>query len=172
MPPVPIELTAYFVLHNCSTVSGVSGFEFSMCNPDGSPFSPPPMVFVQSYDLPNPGFNALTPPYFAIGLETPILNGGFCTLLMSMDLLVVTPECFCFGIGPMPGPPLSPPPSIPGEMVYASGSDPGLLVAMQPCTGPDDDSCVMACVNCAFCPPGPPIAAQSSTWGALKSMYH
>jgi hypothetical protein len=171
IPDYQGELAVHFVLHNCSAASGISGYEFCICNPDGSPFVPPPNVAVVSYDYVGQAINALSEPCFAVGLGSAIPNDGFCTLLFTMNLVVLSEECFCFGVSPLVGEPLTPPPSIPDEMVYVLGNSPGVLIPMDPCTGLEYNSCEMACINCAFCPPGPPIEIQRDSWGIIKSLY-
>jgi hypothetical protein len=76
-------------------------------------------------------------------------------------------ECWCFGVKP------NPIPGIPPGMPYADGGDPGHLIAMVPCNGlaVEYSSCQMSCINCELCPPGPPVANESATWGAIKSLF-
>jgi hypothetical protein len=152
---------AYVVLMNCTQAAGVSGFEFCLCNDDGSPFAPPvgSSIFVSGYTLPPGNINAATAPCFAVGLSVP-LPWSPCMTMVTVNLLVFSPNPWCFGAEPMV------PASIPGHMAYADGADPGLLLPMYPCT---ETSCFMACLNSGDCPP--PVAVEDATWGGVKNMY-
>jgi hypothetical protein len=160
-------LSAYVVLQNCTQPAGVSGYEFCLCRDGGTDFVPPPGCYVTGYTYPPGAINAATEPCFAVGLAIPLPNDGFCTLLLTINLLIFCPDCWCFGVKP------SVPSSIPDQMAYADGLNPGLLIPMTPCTCSELvwDPCAMTCINCQFCPPGPPITSEQSTWGVLKSLY-
>jgi hypothetical protein len=159
------QYSAYVVIQNLSSPSGLSGYEFCLCNWDGTPFMAPPSCFITGYTYPPGAINAATEPCFAVGLATPLPNAGWCTKILTINLLVFCQDCWCFGVEP------NIPASIPDHMAYADGINPGLLKILNPCTGPDQDSCYMTCLNCPWCPPDPPIASEPSTWGALKGLY-
>ena len=131
---------AYVMFMNASEPSGVSGYEFCLCNEDGSSLAPPvgSTIFITGYTYPYYSINAATEPCFAVGIGTP-LPWAPCIQLLGINMIVFSPETWCFGLGPMN------PSSIPGEMVYAAGDNPGLLKAMHPCTGPGSNPCFMAC---------------------------
>lgn len=157
-------LEAYFVLYNPSAAGGVLGYDFDLCNEGGTLFAPPPSILVLGYTFPG-GIIPIIPPLpFIIGFPTP-LPWAPTVALVTMRLLVVGQDCWCFGVQPSPGG------GFPNEMIYIDGDDPGNCIEMHPCTGPDWDQCSMACINCASCPPGPPISAQGSSWGSLKALY-
>jgi hypothetical protein len=151
---------AYVVLMNASEPSGVSGFEFCLCNEDGTPLTPPPNYFVTGYTYPPGAINAATEPCFAVGLAAP-LTWSPCITMLTINMLVFGVDCWCFGLEP------NVPASIPNQMAYAAGADPGLLLPMIPCTGPEN-SCAVACVNCPECGP---VATEDATWGSVKSLY-
>lgn len=156
--------TAYVVLMNSTQAAGVSGFEFQLCNEDGSPLAPPvgSSIFLTGYTYPPGSINAATEPGFAVGLASP-LPWAPCITLIQINMLIFSPDPWCFGLSPMV------PASIPGHMAYADGANPGLLLPMYPCTGMEADSCFMACMNTGSCPP--PVAAEQQTWGQVKGMY-
>lgn len=155
--------TAYVVLANITQPGGVGGFEFCLTNADGSTFAPPPMDFIFGYTLPDNGWNAVTPPCFAIGMAAP-LPASPCIILLSVDILVFDSESWCFGVKPFE------PASIPGQMAYADGIDHGLLIPMNPNTGPGAPDYSMACLNSPDCPPEP-VAVEESSWGSLKCFF-
>jgi hypothetical protein len=164
--PAPFGQTiqGYIVLHNPTAVGGASGFEFQVCNPGGAPFLPPSGCFVTAWGLPTGAINVYDPPVFAVGIPTPLPQEP-CVLLVTMDILVYCQDCWCFGVMPLDMP------SVPGQMVYADGADPGNLIQMYPCTGPTWDPCYMACIGCETCPPDEPIGTDTATWGNLKTLY-
>ncbi|MBU8870956.1 MAG: hypothetical protein KOO60_08870 [Gemmatimonadales bacterium] len=155
-------VTFYVVLMNCSTYSGLCGFEFQLVNADGSFFMPPPSIFVVSYNIPSYGINVATPPSFQVGLGAPI-PWSPCIVLVSVDLLVFDYSSWCFGVKPFV------PASVPGEMIYVAGHDPSLLLPMRPCTGSEAPDYGIACLNSQECPP--PVVTDRNSWGSLKSMY-
>jgi hypothetical protein len=152
---------AYVVLMNATQAAGVSGYEFCLCNDDGSPYAPPvgSSIYVTGYTYPAGAINAATEPCFAVGLAA-ALPWSPCMTLLAINLLIFSPEPWCFGAEP------TVPSSIPGQMAYADGINPGLLVPMYPCT---EVGCYMACVNAPQCPP--PVDAEDATWGAVKNLY-
>jgi hypothetical protein len=151
-------LFAYVLLLNPSEPSGVLGFEFCHC---GLP--PPPSYYLVQYHYPPQWTGSVSiEPCFALGLETPI-PWAPAVQLIGIELLVFGNEPWCFGVEPLEEP------SLPDAMAYAAGDDPLRLVAMRPCTGPQQDPCRMACVNDPACPP--PVAAERTTWGAVKGVY-
>jgi len=166
-PPVSGIIHAYVVLHNPSTPGGVFGFEFRLCNSGGGQFAPPAGSYVLAYNLPVGCLNVSSPPEFVCGCAAPI-PWSTCVLLVDMEILYMSQDCWCFGVEPTFSP------SIPDHMAFVDGDDPGHLLPMLPCTGPIDgmpqESCTMACINCADCPTGP-IGADKSTWGYLKALY-
>lgn len=158
--------SAYVVLQNASEPSGVSGYEFCLCNEDGSIFNPPAgFYFPTAYVLPPGSVNVDVPPCFVVGIASP-LPWQPCILLVEIQILSVTPPGtvpWCFGVEPYTYS------SIPDHMVYAAGNNPGLLLPMYPCTGPDEPSCLMACVNSPDCPP--PIPLEETSWSQIKGFY-
>ncbi|MFH1842907.1 MAG: hypothetical protein ABIF77_06840 [bacterium] len=157
-------LSAYVVIQNPSAAGGVSGYEFMLCREGGAPFVVPPNCYLAGYVYPPNAINVATEPEFIVGLGVP-LPQEHCVLLLTINMLIFCPDCWCFGVQPVPSP------SIPGAMAYADGADPGNIIPMNPCTGGDWDSCTMACINCEWCPPDPPVDAEHQTWGQLKSLY-
>jgi hypothetical protein len=155
---------AYVVLMNCSEPSGVLGFEFCLCNEDGSPFAPPvgSSIFTTGYIYPPNTIGTGNPPCFLVGMAMP-LPWSPCMTLIGINLLILSPETWCFGVMPFWAP------SIPGHMVYAAGDDVGNLKPMYPCTGSEENSCFMACINSPDCPP--PIPVGNAAWGSVKAMY-
>lgn len=160
----PAPLTAYVVLQNPSVAGGVGGFEFLLCREGGAPWSVPAGCYEAAMELPPNAVNVSQHPEYIVGLAAPLPQAP-CVLLLTMNLLVFCPDCWCFGLQPVTVP------SIPGEMAYADGADPGHLLPLAPCTGSDWDSCTMACINCTWCPPDPPINSEGSSWGNVKSLY-
>jgi hypothetical protein len=157
-------INAYVVLVNPSAAGGVSGFEFLVCNEDGAPLVPPASNFVTGWVLPPGAVNVATAPEFIVGLATP-QPWAPLVLMVEMQLLIFAPDCWCFGVSPVATP------SIPGEMAYADGADPGNIIPLYPCTGTGWPSCFMACLNCTFCPPGPPVGTEPATFGSVKAIY-
>ncbi len=157
--------SAYVVLMNPSQPGGVSGYEFSLTNDDGSPFAPPigSSIFIGGYFLPPSAINVDTAPSFIVGVAAP-LAWNPCITLVQIDILVFSPHPWCFGVKPIIFP------SIPGHMAYADGFDPGLILPMYPITGPDATDYKMACLNSPDCPIEP-VATEESSWGSLKSLY-
>jgi hypothetical protein len=156
--------TAYVVLANVTQPGGVHGYEFCVVDADGSSPTPPPAsIILLNYHYPPGGINVWDPPCFAVGLSAPI-PWSPCITLLRIDMLVIGPEPWCFGVGPTDQP------AIPGHMAYADGADPGNLLIMYPNTGPDASSFAMACINDPMCPPYP-VDLQETSWGTLKSLY-
>jgi hypothetical protein len=157
-------ISAYVVLQNPSTPAGILGFEFMLCNQGWAPFLPPPMDFVIAYIIPYASINYFEPPEFTVGLPSPVPWSPVIQLV-EIQILVLDLTCWCFGVMPRSTP------AIPGYMAFADGADPSHILPMYPCTGPDWDSCFMTCLNCEFCPPGPPIATENLTFGGVKAIY-
>jgi hypothetical protein len=148
----------YFVLQNPSAAGGILGYEFDLCNINH------PEYLVVGYTFPGGVIPIVPPPPVVIGFGTP-LPAEPCVILMIMRVLALGSSCWCTGVQPWAGG------SVPGEMIYVDGGDPMHYITMKPCTGPNWPSCSMACVNCAYCPPDPPIDVQSATWGQMKALY-
>jgi hypothetical protein len=166
-PAFGANFNGYVVIQNISEASGLSGFEFCICNAGDEPFVPPAgQYFVTGTALPPGAVNVETPPCFVVGLATPLLAEP-CIMLVEIQMLSFAPPGgelpWCFGVKPTSQP------SIPGQMAYAAGNDPGNLLPMYPCVGPDADSCNIFCVNNPDCPP--PVAVEDATWGSIKEMY-
>jgi len=156
--------TATVVIQNVEALGGVGGYEFMLCREGGAPFSVPPGCYLGAIDLPPNAINVATHPEYVVGIGSP-LPQDHCVALLTINLLIFCPDCWCFGVQPLPYA------SVPGQMVYADGANPGLLIPLLPCTGPNWDSCTMACINCEWCPPDPPVDAEKQTWGKVKSLY-
>jgi hypothetical protein len=164
-PGFAAAFDGYVVLQNASDMSGVSGYEFRLCNPGGGLFAPPVGEYaVLEYELPPGAIPLSDPPEFVIGLTGP-LAWEPCNLLMTIKLQSSGSNTvpWCFGVQPVTDP------MIPGRMAYAGSDDPSDLLPMRPCTGPQADSCFMACVNDPSCPP--PTGDETLTWGGLKALY-
>ena len=156
------QVTAYVVLQNPSAASGVSGFDFMLCNSGGGGFGPPPGCFLSTMTLPPGALNTSGHPQYTVGIATPLPQEP-CVLLLTMNLLIFCSDCWCFGVQGIPfGLP-------PWYMTYFDANM--LEYILSPCTGPTWDSCTMACINCEWCPPDPPIGTTSTTWGELKALY-
>lgn len=153
------QVSAYVVLLNCTQPAGVGGFEFCLCNEDGSPFSPPPGYLPPSYSLPPGAINAGTAPCFYVGLWTPLYSSP-CMVLLKINLYVSSPNPWCFGVKPTPMQ------SIPGQMAYGDGIDKGLIIPMYPITS---NSYSLACINSMDCLPVVPV--EGTTWGSVKNLY-
>ena len=165
LPDTLGEVDAYVVLVNPSATSGLSGYEFTVCREGGAPFEPlPPGNFLAGYELPPPATSVQNPPEFIHGFAPP-LPWSPCIWLLTIKMLIFSPDCWCFGVRPVDSP------SLPGFMAYVDAEDPVNFLPMLPCTGGDGDLGVMACINCEWCPPGPPIATTPATWGAVKNIY-
>jgi hypothetical protein len=160
--PAPMGQTVmgYIVVHNPDSPGGIGGFEFQVCNPLGADFAPPAGCFVTAWSLPPGGINVYDPPVFAVGLPSAMPLAP-CVVMVEMAILVYCADCWCFGVRPLDTP------SVPDQMVYADGVDPGLLVQMHPCVGPYADSCEIACIGCATTP----VGTEDSSWGNLKTLY-
>jgi hypothetical protein len=157
-------VSAYVVLANPTQPGGVGGFEFCLVDADGSEPTPPPSsIFLLNSIYPPGAINIWNPPCYAVGLATP-LPWSPCITLVTIDMLVVGAEPWCFGVAP------GDPASIPGHMAYADGADPGNLVIMWPNNGPDAGDFAMACINHPDCPPYP-VLEEDTSWGNLKSLY-
>jgi hypothetical protein len=145
----------YFVLQNPSAAGGVLGYEFDLCQLEG------PNILNLGFTFPIDIIPIVPPPPFVISLPEP-LPAEPCVLLAVQHMIVLGPDCWCNGVIPVTGG------SVPGEMVYVDGGNPGNLIVMNPCTGPGGDSCTMACINCADCLP---VGEGAETWGGLKVLY-
>lgn len=153
----PIE--AFVVLINASQESGVGGFEFRLVNGDDSSF-PPPFIVILGYQLPPNSINVALPPQFVVGGFEPLPWSPWITLL-SIDLLPLSLEPWCFGLQP----PV--PSSLPNNMGYVSAEPSSPYVPLIPCTG--DDGYSIACLNDPGCPP--PVEAEETSWGAVKGVF-
>ena len=56
-------------------------------------------------------------------------------------------------------------------MNLPDAADPGHLMPMEPCTGRYCESCMMACLDCPWCPPDFAVDSEGVTWSNLKSLY-
>ncbi|MFH1842135.1 MAG: hypothetical protein ABIF77_02925, partial [bacterium] len=126
--------------------------------------TPPPGDFITGYIEPPPPFSVQNWPEF-IRPCIPPLPAGECVWLLTMQMLIFSTDCWCFGVRPVDNP------SIPGHMAYADGANPMNFIPMTPCTGSHGELGVMACLNCEWCPPGGPISTENVTWGAVKTLY-
>ncbi|MCP4290375.1 MAG: hypothetical protein GY780_00895 [bacterium] len=156
-------LSAYVILSNASLAGGVSSFEFSLVNADGSYFMPPPSDFIVGYVLPPGSLNVSLAPDFIVGCASPIPWAPSITLV-EVQILASGAAEWCFGVkaGQFA--------SIPGQMTYTNGSDPYDFRIMNPNNGPDASDYAMACLNHPDCDPGP-VATKNSNWGSVKSLY-
>jgi hypothetical protein len=121
--------TVYLVLTDVSGPGGVSGWE---CHLNGD-WDSNSNVFFGGYDLYGQALNVSAFPDFAVGLGTPLPpdpNGNVC--LGSFSFIFLAQEEIYLYLGP------SDRPSIAGQMVYAAGDDPGLLLIMYPSSGSHD----------------------------------
>jgi hypothetical protein len=146
--------------------AGVGGYEFCLCNDDGSPFAPPvgSSYFLSAYGYPPNSINAATEPCFAVGIAGGIAWSP-CITLLTINMLAFDVAPWCFGLEALPDD-IS---SVDGHMVYAAGDDPGNLVTMYPCTIAQLEDCLVACLNDDSCPP--PTASENETWGGVKTLY-
>jgi len=161
LPFVGGPADAYVVLMNSTQPAGVSGYEFCLCNEDGTPLAPPvgSSIYVTGYGYPPGAINDATEPCFDVWLAMP-LPWSPCITLLTIQLLILSPDPWCFGVEPWEFS------SIPGHMNYTDGINPGLILPMYSCTG---EECYMACINEPQCPP--PVAAERATWSTVKAMY-
>jgi hypothetical protein len=162
--PYTGELAAHVVLQNPSAAGGVLGFQFWLCDESGLLFEPPFGCMVTGYTLPPGAINVCPEPKFVVGLTAP-LPWASCILLVSVEMIIACWDCWC--LGAMPDPMFE----IPEPMLYADGGDPGNLIYMYPCTSSGWADYQMACVNCDYCPPGPPLAIEEASWGHIKELY-
>jgi len=150
--PMAEMFDLYLLLTNASASGGVSGWECQIqYDPDLWVLLWYPVGYSGSF---------FTPPDFALGLVPPLPWAPVIHLL-TMTCIVFSPECLWLSIVPYSNP------IIPGEIVYADGSDPWNLITMHPSTGGFDIP--VAGVNCD-CPP--PIETTAATWGSMKALYH
>jgi hypothetical protein len=159
--PLGETYSAHVVLQNPSEPSGVSGYEFCLCNTGGESLQPPAGTYLVGWFYP-PGAIIDPGPCWVLGFNTPE-PWAPCVWLLTIQLLTFTHEAWCFGVEPTENP------TLPGHVAYAAGDDPANVLPMWPCTGPQGGSCDLACIDDPECPP--PITGAGMTWGATKVLY-
>jgi hypothetical protein len=157
------QVTAYFCLTRITAPSGVGYWEAAIESSDPSS--------ILAWSPRGGGFNALTPPEFAVTLETPLLwQSALVVLEITVD--VQTPHPIVFRIGPVANP------SVPGDPfplpAYSPGSNPSIFRTLgysfgwNPETGLSNWCAVInSHDDCA----GDPAAGAVTTWGRIKSIY-
>ena len=146
-----VPFDAYLILTRATAEAGVSGWECQL------EFSS--LVFALNWGYQGQAVNAAVPPEFAVGLAAP-LPWQPAINLMTITFMSLVPTCEWVHIVPTLQP------SIPGELVYADGADPGNLIIMRQSTGGPDEP--VFGMNCD-CPP--PIATDEASWGNVKNLY-
>jgi hypothetical protein len=97
---------------------------------------------------------------YIVGIPAPLPWTSIITLC-TFTILPTTPACSWVYMEPLENA------SIPGEMVYADGADPGNLIIMRgPTGGPHNP---VYGINCECFPTGGEEA--TSTWGGMKALY-
>jgi len=145
-------VSIYLVLTNQSVITGVGGYE---CHVDVSPL-PAGAVFEQGWTLPPTAINVSTAPDFIVGFGTPLPHANAITLV-TYGLLVFGPGCVEFNVRA----------SDSGNLIYADGIDPGLLIPMQVSS---DGSPYGAGLNCPGCI-DIIIPNDEQSWGQVKNLY-
>jgi hypothetical protein len=148
------------------TIPGeVAGFEFSLCDEDGWPPSPPVGTSV-TYVFPSGDWTVIdSGPCFLAATYEDFLPPSPCVTLVKVHLTITSPEPWCFGVGPN----YCNPSSFPAEMGFVGSANLGDVWPMYACVGPNSNSCYMACINTSECPP--PVAVDEETWGHVKALY-
>jgi len=151
--------SAYLVLQNISEPSGILAWA---CHIDVTP----PGTFVVNWICIGPCPSGVwTPPDFLVGFFEPVPWAPQIPVL-EIQVLVLPPDPIYFWIQPYT---LTPPPF--DYPVYAPADDPAATVNLDNCTGydPGGEPNPAGCINCDC---NEVIAADGSTWGALKALYN
>jgi len=152
--PPGTQLELYLLLTNPSSVAGVSGWE---CRIEPSYSA---MNLVVNWHAVGYWGGFWDPPNFQIGLATP-LPWAPAVHLLTITSLILDPACWWFYIVPHPTP------TIPGQIIYVDGVDPGIIIPMYQSTGGPENP--VAGVNCSCIPP--PLPTEQASWGSVKSLY-
>ncbi len=142
----------YLLMTRCDEPSGISGWELAI--------TMPPTVFALDWGIQGQFVNAASPPEFAVGLAVAFPQAT-AILLADITVFVTTldPVFAYFTIVSNP--------SIPGEMAFAAGDDPGNLQPLVHPTG----SFANPVFGFNSGPLDPPVATENQTWGGVKSLY-
>ncbi|MFH1845696.1 MAG: hypothetical protein ABIF77_21125 [bacterium] len=143
-------VSVYLVLTNQSVITGVGGFE---CHVD---YAVPAGNFEQSWTLPLTAINVSTAPDFIVGFGNALPHGN-AIVLATYGVLVFGAECMTFNVRA----------SDSGNLIYADGINPGLLIPMQVSS---DGSPYGAGLNCPGCV-DIIIDTDNQTWGQMKTLY-
>ena len=146
----------YLLMTGCAEPGGISGWELRVNLPDH--------VLVLYWQIHGQYCSDPTPPDLAIGLAIPFPQTDVILLLTMAVLVQDTTPGFVF-LGPVSWP------SIPGEMCFAAGDNPGNLQPLIPSSG--DHSLPVFGFNTGPLPhlDRPTIPNQCRTWGAVKVLY-
>jgi len=145
-------VSIYVILTNQSVTTGVGGYE---CHVDVSEL-PAGAVFEQGWTLPPSAINVSTAPDFVVGLGTKLPHAN-AIVLVTYGLLVFGPGCVNFNVRA----------SDSGNLVYADGDNPGLLIPMQVSS---NGSLYGAGLNCPDCL-SVVLPSEEQTWGQMKNLY-
>ncbi|MFH1843141.1 MAG: hypothetical protein ABIF77_08015 [bacterium] len=143
-------VSVYLVLTNQSVITGVGGFE---CHVD---YVVPAGNFEQGWTLPPTAINVSTAPDFIVGFGTALPHSN-AILMATYGVLVFGMECMSFNVRA----------SDSGNLIYADGINPGLLIPMQVSS---DGSPYGAGLNCPGCL-DVVIDTDEQTWGQMKNLY-
>jgi hypothetical protein len=151
--PAGAPSTIVVCLTNPSAQGGVYGWEAKITFPV--------TLFILATVYTGGGLNVGDPlqGQYIVGIPSP-LPWAPVIVLCTFTILTTIPDCSWIYMGPLDNA------SIPGEMVYADGADPGNLIIMRGSTGGPDIP--VYGINCD-CPP--PIPNESETWGGVKALY-
>jgi len=145
-------VSIYLVLTNQSNLNGVGGYEAHV---DVSPL-PAGAVFEQGWTLPPSAINVSTAPDFVVGLGAALPHGD-AIVLVTYGLLVFGPGCVEFNVRE----------SDSGNLVYAAGNDPGLLIPMQVSSNGSPYGAGLNCPDCLSVV----LPSEEQTWGQMKNLY-
>jgi hypothetical protein len=157
------QLTAYFCLTRISAVSGVAYWEAAIVVSDPSS--------ILAWSPRGAGVNALTPPEFAVTLDTP-LPWQSSLVVLEITVEVQTPHPIVFRIAPIGNPSVPPDPfPLPA---YAPGSHPGFYRTLGYSFGWNLETGISnwcAVINAHDDCAGDPTAGAVTSWGRIKGIY-
>ncbi|MFH1844200.1 MAG: hypothetical protein ABIF77_13425 [bacterium] len=142
--------SVYLLLTNQSVDTGVGGFEAHV------DYTVPAGNFEQGWTLPPSAINVSTAPDFVVGFGVALPHSN-AIVLATYGVLVFGVECMTFNVRA----------SDSGNLLYADGVDPGLLIPMQVSS---NGSPYGAGLNCADCLEVV-LDSDQQTWGQMKSLY-
>jgi hypothetical protein len=141
--------SGYLLVTRPSDPDGIHGWELTLVVPPG--------LFLLQTIYSGQALNITSPPEYIVGLADP-LPAADVIRLAEVQFLVIMIEPYDLFLQPVSRP------TVPGQMIYASGGDEGVFVGLQPSSGAHDRPVAAINGDC-------PVPARPASWGRVKALY-